>query len=43
MTEPCSASECGCRGNPKFDGMNPRYKAVLWTVIAINAIMFAVN
>jgi Co/Zn/Cd efflux system component len=43
MPESCSASECGCRGSPKFDGVNPRYKAVLWTVIAINAVMFAVE
>jgi Co/Zn/Cd efflux system component len=43
MPESCAASECGCSGNPKFDGMNPRYKAVLWTVIAINAVMFAVE
>lgn len=43
MPESCSTSECGCHGNPKFDGMNPRYKAVLWTVIVINAVMFAVE
>jgi len=34
VPESCSTSECGCSGNPKFDGMNPRYKAVLWTVIS---------
>jgi len=43
VPESCSTSECGCSGNPKFDGMNPRYKAVLWTVIAFNAVMFAVE
>lgn len=32
---------CGCHGGvPVFDGVDPRYKRVLWTVIAINAVMF---
>jgi Co/Zn/Cd efflux system component len=31
---------CGCHGNPVFDGVDPRYKRVLWTVIGINAAMF---
>ncbi|MEE1656574.1 cation transporter [Microvirga sp. CF3062] len=32
---------CGCDGGvPVFDGVDPRYKRVLWTVIAINAAMF---
>jgi Co/Zn/Cd efflux system component len=32
---------CGCHGGvPVFDGMDPRYKRVLWTVIGINAAMF---
>jgi Co/Zn/Cd efflux system component len=26
-----------------FDGLDPRYKRVLWTVIAINALMFVVE
>ncbi|MDR3409103.1 MAG: cation transporter [Methylovirgula sp.] len=34
---------CGCCGTPRFDGLNPRYKRILWTVIAINAAMFAVE
>jgi len=34
---------CGCHGNPRFDGMDPRYKRVLWTVIALNAAMFVVE
>lgn len=34
---------CGCSGNPVFDGVDKRYKAVLWTVIAINAVMFFVE
>jgi Co/Zn/Cd efflux system component len=28
---------------PVFDGVDPRYKRVLWTVIAINGIMFFVE
>ncbi len=32
---------CGCSGGvPVFDGVDPRYKRVLWTVIAINGAMF---
>ena len=32
---------CGChRGVPRFDGIDPRYKRVLWTVIGINGAMF---
>ena len=32
---------CGCHGGvPVFDGVDPRYKRVLWTVIAINGAMF---
>lgn len=34
---------CGCSGNPKFDGVDPAYKRILWAVIAINAIMFIVE
>lgn len=30
---------CGA-GVPVFDGVEPRYKRILWTVIAINAAMF---
>jgi Co/Zn/Cd efflux system component len=43
MTDACQSSACGCRGNPRFDGMDPRYKRVLWTVIALNAAMFVVE
>src|SRR5690349_18683795 len=43
MSEQCSTQACGCHGNPRFDGVDPRYKAILWTVIAINGIMFAVE
>jgi Co/Zn/Cd efflux system component len=32
---------CGCSGGvPVFDGVDPRYKRVLWTVIGVNATMF---
>ena len=34
---------CGCSGNPKFDGVDPTYKRVLWLVISINAAMFFVE
>ncbi len=34
---------CGCSGNPKFDGVDPSYKRILWTVIFINATMFIVE
>lgn len=31
---------CCSGGVPVFDGMDPRYKRVLWTVIGINGVMF---
>lgn len=31
---------CCSGGVPVFDGMNPRYKLMLWTVIGINGVMF---
>lgn len=32
---------CGCHGGvPVFDGVDPRYKRILWTVIALNGAMF---
>tara|TARA_R110000751_G_scaffold272764_1_gene373049 strand:+ start:72201 stop:72899 length:699 start_codon:yes stop_codon:yes gene_type:complete len=34
---------CGCSGNPRFDGVDPAYKRILWVVIAINAAMFIVE
>ncbi|RBW44866.1 cation transporter [Loktanella sp. D2R18] len=45
MTETISKTEvaCGCSGNPKFDGVDPAYKRVLWGVIFINAAMFFVE
>ncbi len=35
-----TADACCAGGVPVFDGMDPRYKRVLWTVIAINGAMF---
>ncbi|NNM72082.1 cation transporter [Enterovirga aerilata] len=36
-----AADACGCSGGvPIFDGVDPRYKRVLWTVIGVNAAMF---
>ena len=34
---------CGCSGNPRFDGVDPSYKRILWIVIFINAAMFIVE
>lgn len=39
----CQTSGCGCSGSATFDGLDVRYKRVLWTVIALNAAMFAVE
>lgn len=35
-----AAASCCSGGVPVFDGMAPRYKRVLWTVIGINGVMF---
>lgn len=43
MSESCAPNDACCQGNPRFDGVDPRYKTVLWTVIAINAVMFVVE
>ncbi len=40
MADDCTDEQCGCEGNPRFDGMDPRYKRILATVIGINAVMF---
>ncbi len=40
MAENCEEHACGCHGNPRFDGVDNRYKRVLWTVIGINGVMF---
>ena len=34
------ADACCATADVRFDGMDPRYKAILWVVIAINAAMF---
>ena len=36
------AGRC-CAQQPKFDGMSQAYRRVLWIVIGINAVMFAVE
>ena len=36
------ADSC-CGANVRFDGLDPRYRRVLWTVIAINALMFVIE
>ncbi len=39
-----TGAACGCHGGvPVFDGLDPRYKRVLWTVIGINGTMFVVE
>lgn len=39
-----SEASCGCKqGVPVFDGVDPRYKRILWTVIAINGAMFGIE
>jgi Co/Zn/Cd efflux system component len=37
------ADSCCSGGVPVFDGVEPRYKRVLWTVIGINGLMFFVE
>jgi Co/Zn/Cd efflux system component len=40
----CASEACGCSGGvPVFDGVDVRYKRVLWTVITINGVMFLVE
>ncbi|WP_394699090.1 cation transporter [uncultured Cohaesibacter sp.] len=39
----CSDHACGCSGNPVFDGVDARYKRVLWMVIALNGGMFLIE
>jgi Co/Zn/Cd efflux system component len=34
---------CSCAETARFDGADPRYKRVLWTVVALNFAMFAVE
>jgi Co/Zn/Cd efflux system component len=35
-----ASASCCSAGVPVFDGVDPRYKRVLWTVICINGVMF---
>ena len=42
MKELRMANSC-CAANVRFDGLDPRYKRVLWIVIAVNAVMFVVE
>ena len=39
MADDCGGG-CGCKGNPRFDGVDPVYRRVLWLVIAVNGAMF---
>jgi Co/Zn/Cd efflux system component len=40
----CGTTACGCSGGvPVFDGVDPRYRRILWSVIAINGVMFLVE
>jgi Co/Zn/Cd efflux system component len=40
QVEDSCTDSCCVGGVPVFDGVDPRYKRVLWTVIAINGLMF---
>lgn len=40
LARPAKKDACCSGGVPVFDGMDPRYKRVLWTVIAVNGVMF---
>jgi Co/Zn/Cd efflux system component len=39
-TGAASGADSCCWGVPVFDGVDPRYKRVLWTVISINGVTF---
>jgi Co/Zn/Cd efflux system component len=39
----CDHTGCGCSAGVTFDGLSSDYRSRLWTVIAINASMFAVE
>lgn len=39
-----AGAACGCSGGvPVFDGTDPKYKRILWTVIAVNGSMFLIE
>jgi Co/Zn/Cd efflux system component len=42
-THGTAEDSCCPRGVPVFDGVDPRYKLILWTVIGINGAMFVVE
>lgn len=42
-SEICLCSTASCCGDVKFDGLSRDYRARLWTVIVLNATMFAVE
>jgi len=37
------SAHCCHDGNERFEGASPRYRRILWIVIALNALMFAVE
>jgi Co/Zn/Cd efflux system component len=39
-THGMAADSCCPKGVPVFDGVDPRYKCILWTVIGLNGAMF---
>jgi Co/Zn/Cd efflux system component len=39
----CASGGSGCSTNAVFEGLDPRYRRALWTVIALNGAMFAVE
>lgn len=39
-TAPACEDACCSGGVPVFDGMDPRYRRILWIVIAMNGVMF---
>ncbi len=44
MAENCQTLEvCGCGTNPRSNGIDPRYKTILWIVIAMNVAMFVIE
>lgn len=43
MAKDCESDGCGCASNPIFDGVDERYRLMLWIVIAINGAMFLVE
>ncbi len=42
-SEVTGSKACGRSGNPRFDGLDPVYKRVLWAAMLINAAMFLIE